>query len=134
MARNYRKERGRATEHLVAEAFAADGWPHAEATGAGSPGRDIKGVLGVAVEVKARRAFAPLPALRQVIGYAGGDVPVVVMRPDGCGPATVDDWPAFLPFGVLRQLLRQAGYGEPLSATVEPSEAEVDGTGWVDAP
>lgn len=124
MARNYRKERGRQTEHLIAAAFAADGWVHAEATGAGSPGRDIKGVLGVACEVKARNGFEPLAALRQAVGYAAGDIPVVVMRPNGCGPTTVDDWPAFLPFGVLRSLLRQAGYGEPLSGPLEPSNPE----------
>lgn len=117
MARNYRKERGRATEHLVAAAFADDGWPHAEATGAGSPGRDIKGVPGVCVEVKARRGFTPMAALRQAIGNAAGDVPVVVVRPDGCGPTTIDAWPAIVPFSTLRWLLRQAGYGDPLSAT-----------------
>lgn len=116
MARNYRKERGRATEHLVAQAFAASGWPYAEATGAGSPGRDIKGVLGVACEVKARREFAPMAALRQAVGNAGGDVAVVVMRPTGGGPSNIDEWPAFLTFGQLRSLLRQAGYGEPLNA------------------
>lgn len=113
MTRNHRKERGRETEHLVARAFAADGWPHAEATGAGSPGRDIKGVFGVAPEVKARTGFEPLAAPRQAVRNAGGDVPVVIMRPNGSGPTTIDDWPAFLPFGVLRQLLRQAGYGNP---------------------
>lgn len=113
MARNYRKERGRATEHLVAAAFAADGWPDAEATGAGSPGRDIKGVPGVACEVKARNGFEPLAALRQAVGYSAGDLPLVVMRPNGCGPATIDEWPAFLPFGVVRALLRRAGYGDP---------------------
>lgn len=123
MARNYRKERGRETEHLVAAAFAADGWPFAEATGAGSPGRDIKGVIGVAPEVKARREFSPLPALRQAARNAAGDLPVVVMRPDGCGPSTIDDWPAFLTFGDLRRLLRQAGYGNPLPA--EPAPATV---------
>jgi hypothetical protein len=106
-----RKRRGRITEHLVAAEFARSGWPHAEATGAGSPGRDVKGVLGVAVEVKARRAFDPMAAVRQAIRNAGADVPVVVMRPDGAGPASVATWPAFLPLGHLLALLRQAGYG-----------------------
>lgn len=117
MTRNYRKERGRATEHLVAQAFAADGWPFAEATGAGSPGRDIKGVPGVSPEVKARTRFEPLAALRQAVANADGDVPVVIVRPNGCGPASIDDWPAFLTFGQLRRLLRAAGYGSPLNAT-----------------
>lgn len=126
MPRNYRKERGRATEHLVAAAFADNGWGYAEATGAGSPGRDIKGVPGVACEVKARREFAPMAALRQAVANAGGDVAVVVMRPTGGGPSNIDEWPAFLTFGQLRTLLRQAGYGEPLSAP-QPPERVPDG-------
>lgn len=121
MARNYRKERGRATEHLVAQAFAADGWEHAEATGAGSPGRDIKGIPGIAVEVKARAKFEPMANLRQAVGNAHGDVAVVVMRPTGGGPSNIDEWPAFTTFGQLRSLLRAAGYGDPLSA---PSELQ----------
>lgn len=124
MSRNYRKERGRTTEHLVAQAFAGDGWPHAEATGAGSPGRDIKGVPGVATEVKARREFAPMAALRQAVANSGGDVAVVVMRPTGGGPSNVDEWPAFLTFGQLRLLLRAAGYGEPLTAPASTQSAE----------
>lgn len=124
MPRNYRKERGRTTEHLVAAAFAADGWPHAEATGAGSPGRDIKGVPGVAPEVKARARFEPVASLRQAVTNAGGDVAVVVMRPQGGGPSNIDEWPVFLPFGQLRALLRQAGYGEPLTAPVTPQSDE----------
>lgn len=109
-----RKRRGRETEHLVARAFAADGWPYALATGAGTPGRDITGTPGIATEVKARTRFEPTAALRQAIANAGEDLPVVVLRPNGCGPATIDDWPAFVPFGQLRRLLRQAGYGTPL--------------------
>jgi hypothetical protein len=129
VARNYRKERGRETEHLVARAFAADGWPHAEATGAGSPGRDIKGVPGVAVEVKARTGFEPMANLRQAVANAAGDLPVVVMRPTGGGPSNIDEWPAFLTFGQLRTLLRAAGYGEPLSGPVSAQEDAPRGTG-----
>jgi hypothetical protein len=131
MARNYRKERGRETEHLVARSFAADGWPHAEAVGGGSPGRDIKGVPGVAVEVKARTKFEPLANLRQAIANAAGDVPLVVLRPTGGGPSNIDDWPAFTTFGQIRALLRAAGYGEPLSG---PSELQIGIADLPDAP
>lgn len=109
-----RKRRGRETEHVVAAAFACDGWPYAVATGAGTPGRDITGLPGLACEVKARTGFDPMANLRQATRYSQGDVPLVVMRPNGYGPTTVDEWPAFIPFGVLRKLLRQAGYGDPL--------------------
>lgn len=110
-----RKRRGRQTEHLVARAFAADGWPFALATGAGTPGRDITGVPGVAPEVKARSAFSPMANLRQAKANAKDDLPVVVMRPNGFGEATIDEWPVFLTFGEFRKLLRAAGYGNPLT-------------------
>jgi hypothetical protein len=127
VARNYRKERGRQTEHLVAAALAADGWPHAEATGAGSPGRDIKGVPGIAVEVKARTGFEPMAYLRQAVTNAGDDIPVVVMRPTGGGPTNIDEWPAFLTFGQLRSLLRAAGYGNPPSGPQSDQNAPAGG-------
>ncbi len=107
-----RKRRGRATEHEVAKAFAADGWPFALATGAGTPGRDITGIPGVYVEVKARSKFEPMANLRQTkAGATPGDLRVVVMRPNGSGPATIDEWPCFLTFAQLRWLMRAAGYG-----------------------
>lgn len=109
----HRKRRGAETQRIVAEALRRDGWPFAEATGAGLQGVDITGTPGLAFEVKARRDFDPKAAMRQAIAHASG-VPIVVVRPDGMGPTTVDDWPAILPFHVLRRLLRMAGYGEPI--------------------
>lgn len=109
-----RRGRGFATEDLVAAAFAADGFPQACAATRGAAGRDILNLVGVCCEVKARTRFDPLAALRQAITNAGDDVPLVVMRPNGCGPATIDYWPAFTPFGVQRRLLRLAGYGDAL--------------------
>lgn len=108
-----RKRRGRQTEHIVAKRFAEDGWPHALPTGAGAPGRDVTGLPGIACEIKARASFNPMANLRQVRGYAKGDLPIVVMRPNGFGEATIDQWPCFLTFGDLRRLMRQAGYGNP---------------------
>lgn len=107
-----RKRRGRDTEHMTARYMAARGWPHALATGAGTPGRDITGAPGLAPEVKARAGFSPLAALRQAVKNSKGDIPFVVMRPDGCGETSIGEWPAFLPFDVLLDLLRQAGYGD----------------------
>lgn len=148
VTRNYRKERGRETEHLVARAFAADGWPHAEAVGAGASGTDIKGLPGICVEVKARRGFDVQAAMRQAARNAGDNVPVTVVRPDGMGPASVDEWPMILPFGLGRRLLREAGYGEPLpppvldpyslssgnalSATLAPEQGPARGSGCPD--
>lgn len=45
--------------------------------------------------------------MRQVKKNAKGRNVAVVMRPDGAGPTTVDDWPAFVPFGQLRRMIRE---------------------------
>jgi hypothetical protein len=113
MPRNYRRERGRATEYLVARRMAEDGWPYAEPTGSGTPGRDIKGTPGLAIEVKARADFSPAAFMRQAARNAGEDLALVVIRPVGGGEMNLDDWPAMLRFGDLRRLLREAGYGDP---------------------
>ena len=52
-----RKARGMRTQKVVAEAFKDAGWPHAETAGAGRPGTDVLGIVGVDGEVKARRGF-----------------------------------------------------------------------------
>jgi hypothetical protein len=113
MTSQHRKRRGAKTQSLVAAAWREDGWPFCEDTGAGRNGRDLLGTPGLSVEVKARRDFGPLAWMRQAAKHDG--LPVVVMRPDGAGPATIDDWPAFVRHADLRRLLRLAGYGDPLS-------------------
>lgn len=109
-----RKRRGRDTELAVARYLATRGWPYAEPTGAGAPGRDITGTPGLAVEVKARRGFDVQAAMRQAIRNAGQDVPLVIMRPDGAGPLTIAAWPLIIPLGHGLAVLRRAGFGTPL--------------------
>lgn len=106
-----RKHRGYATQALVAAALRADGWPYAESTGAGRPGADITGTPGLAIEVKARTGFEPLAALKQARTNAGDSLAIVILRMNGQGPASVDDWLAVVDFATLRRLLREAGYG-----------------------
>jgi hypothetical protein len=106
-----RKQRGRTTQKLVAAYFAANGWVHAESTGAGRPGVDVTGLPGLACEVKARRGFSPLAWLKQAASYPG--LPFVVSRPDGMGPTTVESWPVTLKLSDFTILLRDAGYGSP---------------------
>src|SRR5688572_15126478 len=113
-----RKRRGADTQRVVAEAWRADGWPYAEPVGAGAAGRDLTGTPGVAIEIKARAGFDPMAWLRQASRNAGPDIPAVVLRPNGAGPATVDDWPVIMSHGAFRALLRAAGLpgaygGEP---------------------
>lgn len=40
-------------------------------------------------------------------------LPIVVHRPDGMGPASIENWPATLRLSDLVRLLRAAGYGDP---------------------
>lgn len=110
MARNYRKERASETQNLVAARYRAAGFEHAESTGAGRQGRDVVGVLGIATEVKARKDFNPVGFVRQAESYADGDLPVAVVRPDGMGPAAIDEWPVVLRFGDFLELVKAAGY------------------------
>lgn len=100
------------TQKLVAEAL-RDLFPYAESAGAGRPGRDVLGVPGIAVEVKARRGLDVPAWLRQAVKEAErtDDLPILIWRPDGMGPQTVDLWPMTMPFGIGRKLLKEAGYG-----------------------
>jgi hypothetical protein len=72
------------------------GWVGAERNPASLPGRDITGVPGIAIEVKARRDFNPKAWAKQAAKNASGDLAVVVMRPDGMGEETVELWPTFM--------------------------------------
>lgn len=114
-----RKRRGRDTEHLAARYLAANGWPYALPTGAGAAGRDITGTPGVAWEIKARTGFEPMANLRQAMSNAGDDLPMVLLRPNGVGPASIGVWPVFTTLTHAIWLLRKAGYGDALPGSEE---------------
>lgn len=114
MAGNARKARGAETQRLVAEYMKEHGWPWATDAGAGRNGSDILNTPGLKVEVKARRDFSVTSWLRQASGVLTPGVPCVVQRPDGYGPAKIEDWPMIFRLGDGIILLRQAGYGDPL--------------------
>lgn len=109
-----RRRRGFETEELAAERMRLDGWPSADVPARGAGGRDILGTPGLCWEVKARTGFDPGAWSRQSVKNANGDVPLVLMRPNGMGEASIDLWPVFVPFGEIRRILRLAGYGTPL--------------------
>jgi hypothetical protein len=115
MSAQTRKHRGYRSQTVVARWYAARGWPYAESTGAGRSGSDVTGVPGLHVEVKARRAFSPMAWLRQAKAEAKeGGVPFVVFRPDGMGEANVGEWGVLMRLDDHTELLRQAGYGDPV--------------------
>lgn len=111
---NARKRRARNSEFDVADYLAENGWPRAEAVNSGASGSDIKHTEPIPWEVKARRGFNPKAAMKQASARPG-DFHPCVLRVDGMGPASIEQWPAVLPFGELVRLLRLAGYGEPTS-------------------
>ncbi len=107
----HRKVRGAETQRVVARYFAANGWPYASDAGAGRPGKDVLGVPGISCEVKARADFAPLAWIRQAVKAGHGDLPMVVLRPNGLGPERVEDWPVVMRFADVVALLREVGFG-----------------------
>ena len=110
----HRKHRGYASQRIVAEYLAANGWPYAESTGAGRAGTDVTGCVGIDWEVKARRGLN-ISALMAQLGERSSEglLGIGVIRPDGFGPARIHEWPAILCLADVVALLRAAGYGMP---------------------
>lgn len=109
-----RRDRGYATQRIVSEWFASQGWEYAEPVGAGRPGSDVTGMPGLDVEVKATSRFSPLAWLRQMEERRGPNAAIAfgVWRPDGYGPKHVEQWPVIVDLSTFTLLLRQAGYGD----------------------
>ena len=102
-----RKQRSRETEAVVAERL-QEVFPGAARIPASLPGNDILNTPGHAIECKARRDLRLVEWLRQVGRRAKDDeLPVVIHRPDGFGPATVDDWPVTMPMWAYIELLKR---------------------------
>jgi hypothetical protein len=101
------------TQKVVAEWFQSHGFPNAESTGSGRAGVDILGLIGFAVEVKARRDLNLTAWLRQAAKDARVGLPVVIHRPDGFGEASVSSWPVTLTLSDFTTLIHEAGYGTP---------------------
>lgn len=109
----HRKARGAETQRLVASYLTDNGFPYATASGAGESGVDILNVIGLGLEVKARREFRPAEWLRQADGHAAG-VPFVVVRFDGQGPASIGSFGVIGRLSDMVRVWRAAGYGCPL--------------------
>lgn len=113
-----RKHRGMATQRIAAEWFQRNGFPYAGPVGAGRMGSDVTGMPGIDIEVKARRGFDPLAAMRQQEDRAArGDLAFALLRMDGQGPAVIGAWPVVIRLDAFTDLLRAAGYGDPQETT-----------------
>jgi len=62
-------------------------------------------------EVKARRDLNLTTWLKQHALTGGTALPFIVHRPDGYGPARIDEWPVTMRLDDFTALLHQAGYG-----------------------
>ena len=112
MASQHRKHRGYETQRLVASWFREHGFPYATAAGAGQTGVDILHMPRLAPEVKGRRNLDLPGFLRQAGRNAGEDLPFLVVRPDGYGPARIKEWAMVFTLDHGTGLLLSAGYGE----------------------
>ncbi len=105
-----RKHRGYRTQRIIAEYWRRHGWRFAEPQGAGSPGTDLTGTPGVAVEIKARRGLNLRDWMRQAQANAGRMLPVLILRLDGQGETHLDEFPVVLRHDDFMVLLKDAGY------------------------
>ena len=108
-----RKARGRETERIVADYLRDHGWPYAEPVGAGRSGADITGTPSLAIEIKARRALRLTEWLKEA-DRDPNRVPLLIIRGDGQGPSSIEQWAAVMPLAIAITQLRDAGHGDPL--------------------
>lgn len=82
-------------------------------------------MTGLAPEVKAQSALNLAGWLKQARRNAGDDVPFVVHRLNGTGPASMANWAVIMRLEDFTALIRWAGYGEPPLSDGEPEEDHV---------
>lgn len=105
-----RKNRGYATENLLAAYARERGYPHA--TTKRGKGKDLENLIGESCEIKAQERTRVLDWLAQAEYNAKpGDLPYVVWRPNDYGPTKIDEWVVMVRLGPFWELKSEAGYG-----------------------
>jgi hypothetical protein len=106
-----RKHRGYATQRIVAEYLQAQGWEHALPVGAGREGSDVTGIPNVDIEIKARTKLDLSGLMRQLSErkHTNG-LGVGVLRLNGQGEKSVEQFVAVLTLADLAYLLKTSGY------------------------
>ena len=125
---NHRRNRGLATERLVAD-YLREWWQYATVGRGADPSGDIVN-LPFDVEVKGVAKFAPLAWLRQSKARTtkSGKLGVVVLRCNGQG-TLVSEYAALLPLHALVELLLRAGY-DKIPLQLNPIRCNKCG-GWI---
>lgn len=114
MSNQSRKHRGYRSQKVLALYLAENGFPFAESTGAGRTGSDITGTVGIDWEVKARTGFNPSAVIKQMKDRDNGkDLQIAVLRLNGQGEQSVQDWVAIMRLEDVVNLVRDAGFGDP---------------------
>jgi len=106
-----RKHRGYAAQRIVAEYLQAQGWKHALPVGAGREGSDVTGIPNVDIEIKARTKLDLSGLMRQLSErkHTNG-LGVGVLRLNGQGEKSVEQFVAVLTLADLAYLLKASGY------------------------
>ena len=106
-----RKHRGYATQRIVAEYLVEQGWENALPVGAGRDGSDITGIKGLDIEIKARTKLDLSGLMRQLSERKSGTgLGVGVLRLNGQGEKSVEQFVAVLTLADLAYLLKASGY------------------------
>lgn len=106
-----RKHRGYATQRIVADYLQANGWEHALPVGAGRDGSDITGIDGLDIEIKSRTRLDLSGTMRQMKERLNnGEIGVGILRLNGQGEKSVDDFVCLLTLKDLVYLLKASGY------------------------
>ena len=106
-----RKHRGYATQRIVADYLQANGWEHALPVGAGRDGSDITGIDGLDIEIKSRTRLDLSGTMRQMKERLNnGEIGVGILRLNGQGEKSVDDFVCVLTLKDLVYLLKASGY------------------------
>lgn len=106
-----RKHRGYATQRIVAEYLQSNGWEHALPVGAGRDGSDITGIAGLDIEIKSRTRLDIAGTMRQMKERTqNGEIALGVLRLNGQGEKSVEDFVCLLSLKDLVYLLKASGY------------------------
>ena len=113
------KQKGTSAESAFVKAECVlEGFPNVERralAGVNDMG-DVSGMVGLAIEIKNHKSYKFPEWIKETEIErinAKADYGVLVVKPNGVGLGSVEDWWAVMPVGAMINLLRDAGYGNP---------------------
>jgi hypothetical protein len=111
------KQKGTSAESaFVKDERVLESFPHVERralSGVNDMG-DVSGAVGLVFEIKNHKSYKFPEWLKETEVErvnAKADYGILVVKPNGVGLGSVDQWWAVMPVGAMLDLLRDAGYG-----------------------